>query len=78
MIWSYSVKLGELYQYDGRIPGSLVTEPWHSHVALYLGEDSIHRDDGVIIVNHKFLVGSVERLVDKTFLRYLKEINNEN
>ena len=72
------MKVGELYQYDGRIPGSLVTEPWLSHVALYLGEDSIHRDDGIIVVNHKFLVGGMSRLADKTFLRYLKEIENEN
>ncbi len=47
---------------------------WAHQVALYLGEDPIRRADGVMIVNHKFLLGDEVRLTDKTFLKYMKEI----
>jgi hypothetical protein len=73
------VKVGELYQYNGRLWGGAEPgEPWLSHLALYLGEDPIHRPDGITIVNHKFIVGGAVLLTDKTFLKYMKEIENEN
>ena len=73
------MKVGELYQYNGRLWGGAEPgEPWLSHVALYLGEDPIHRPDGITIVNHKFIVGGTVLLADRSFLTSLREIENEN
>ena len=44
---------------------------------IYLGEDIIHRDDGVTITNHKvLLVGdSQPRLFDRGLLRHMERIS---
>ena len=44
---------------------------------IYLGEDIIHRDDGVAITNHKvLLVGdSQPRLFDRGLLRHMERIS---
>jgi len=44
---------------------------------IYLGENIIHRDDGVTITNHKvLLVGdSQPRLFDRTLLRHMERIS---
>ena len=41
---------------------------------LYLGEDVIERDDGARIVNHVVLVKGEKRLLDRTFLKFLKPL----
>ena len=48
----------------------------HNKTALYLGEDFIHRDDGVVIENHKVLmVGeSTPTIIDKGLLRWITVI----
>jgi len=51
----------------------------NGRTGIYLGEDIIHRDDGVTITNHKvLLVGdSQPRLFDCGMLRHMEIINNE-
>ena len=72
------MKVGRLYELHAAFTGlRTVRERW-GKPALYLGEDPIHRSDGVTVVNHKFLVGGTVLLADRTFLSSLREINNEN
>jgi len=72
------MKVGSLYEltYNIHLTGES-RERWRKP-ALYLGEDPIHRSDGVTVINHKFLVGSEVLLADRTFLNCLREIKNEN
>ena len=51
----------------------------NNRTGLYLGENIIHRGDGVTITSHKvLLVGdSQPRLFDRTLLRHMEIINNE-
>jgi hypothetical protein len=45
-------------------------------LAVYLGEDFIHRDDGLIIENHRILkVGApASTLIDRGLLKYMTEV----
>ena len=74
----HTMKVGSLYEltYNIHLTGYL-RERWRKP-ALYLGEDPIHRSDGVTVVNHKFLVGGAVLLADRSFLTSLREIKNEN
>ena len=82
-ILGHTMKVGSLYELHPAFTGlprlslPTVRERW-GKPALYLGEDPIHRSDGVTVVNHKFLVGGTVLLADRTFLSSLREINNEN
>ena len=77
------LEIGKLYTADlggyrggfGR-PDDNTKERWHKKPVVYLGEDVINREDGAIIVNHKFLVGSGVTITDKTFLKFIREIEN--
>ena len=73
-----AMKVGALYEltYNIHLTGES-RERWRKP-ALYLGEDPIHRSDGVTIINHKFIVGGTVLLADRTFLTSLREIKNEN
>ena len=74
----HTMKVGSLYELKSH-PWELNTrERWRGKLALYLGEDPIHRSDGVTVVNHKFLVGGAVLLADRSFLTSLREIKNEN
>ena len=42
---------------------------------VYLGEDVIHRSDGVTITNHAVLVAGETRILDHTFLRFLEPLS---
>ena len=64
----YSMKVGELYRLARLAYGNL---PPEGSLWLYLGISPIHRDDGVTIINHLFLVEGQERLTDVTFLKFL-------
>ena len=74
----HTMKVGSLYElnYKPLLPRD-PRERWRKP-ALYLGEDPIHRSDGVTVVNHKFLVGGAVLLADRSFLTSLREIKNEN
>jgi len=65
------VKVGELFKLD-YINGH--TRDLNRRTGIYLGEDIIHRDDGVTITNHKvLLVGdSQPRLFDATLLKHMR------
>ena len=64
------MKPGDLVKF-GRINGH--TTHINNKMALYLGEDFIHRDDGVVVENHKILlVGeSTPTIIDKGLLRWI-------
>ncbi len=68
------MKVGDLVKFD-YINGH--TRKINGRVALYLGEDFIHRDDGVVIENHRVLmVGDHEtHIIDKGLLRYMRVIS---
>ena len=45
--------------------------------AVYMGEDPIHRNDGVTVVNHRvMMIGTgKEHIIDKTCLKYLYRLD---
>jgi len=51
----------------------------NGRMALYLGEDFIHRDDGVTVENHKvLLVGeSGPTIIDRGLLKHMSPIARE-
>lgn len=65
------MKAGDLVKFD-RINGH--TRDINDKVAVYLGEAFIHRDDGVVIQNHKvLLLGEITpRTIDVRLLRWAK------
>ena len=65
------MKPGDLFKLD-RINGH--TGDINGRTGIYLGEDIIHRDDGVTITNHKvLLVGdSQPRLFDRGLLKHMR------
>ena len=67
------MKIGNLYRFD-RINGH--THHLNDRLALYLGEAFIHRDDGLIIENHKVMIVGNTRptLIDRGVLRYMSEV----
>ena len=69
------MKVGNLYRFD-RINGHTTTV--NGRMAIYLGEDFIHRDDGVTVENHKVLmVGEpTPRIIDRGLLIYMREVQS--
>ena len=65
------MKVGDLVKFD-RINGH--TRDINDKVAVYLGEDFIHRDDGVVIQNHKVLLlgETTPIIIDVRLLRWLR------
>ena len=65
------MKAGDLVKFD-RINGH--TREINDKVAVYLGEAFIHRDDGVIVQNHKVLLlgETTPRIIDVGLLRWLR------
>ena len=66
------MKVGDLVKFD-RINGH--TRDINDKVAVYLGEAFIHRDDGVVIQNHKVLLlgETTPRTIDVRLLRWLRK-----
>ena len=64
------MKVGELYILSKRGTHHTFSE-WKGKPALYLGEDVINRTDGVIIINHAFMVNGERRITDRSFLKML-------
>ncbi len=65
------MKAGDLIKFD-RINGH--TTAINDKVAVYLGEAFIHRDDGVVIQNHKVLLlgETTPRIIDVRLLRWVR------
>jgi len=68
------MKVGDLVKFD-RINGH--TTRLNNKAALYLGEDFIHRDDGVVVENHKVLiVGDTSPIIiDRGLLKHMRVVN---
>ena len=68
------MQVGDLFKLDN-INGH--TSDINRRTGIYLGENIIHRDDGVTITNHKvLLVGdSQPRLFDRGLLRHMERIS---
>ena len=71
------MKVGNLYRFD-RI--SAHTHHLNGRLALYLGEDFIHRNDGVIVQNHKVMIVGYASptIIDRGLLRWMREVYNES
>lgn len=65
---------GQLYRF-GVNPFALSS--FDGKVAMYLGEDFIHREDGITVENHKILVvgEAAPRTIDKGVLKYMEPIS---
>lgn len=68
------MKVGDLVKFD-RLPGR--TRTINNKVAVYLGEDFIHRDDGVIVQNHKVLLlgETTPTIIDSRLLRWMRRVS---
>tara|TARA_Y100000592_G_scaffold97415_1_gene168106 strand:+ start:557 stop:766 length:210 start_codon:yes stop_codon:yes gene_type:complete len=66
------VKVGDLVKFD-RINGH--TTDINDKVAVYLGEAFIHRDDGVVVQNHKVLLlgKTTPTIIGVGLLRWLRK-----
>ena len=64
------MKIGNLYKFKG---WGLARSGLDGTLAIYLGEDFIHRDDGLIIENHRILkVGAPKStIIDRGLLKYM-------
>ena len=70
------LKVGALYEIGFRWLLPMRPNRWEDcGVIVYLGEDVIHREDGVKITNHALLVDGERVIVDYHFTRLLREIN---
>ena len=67
------MKIGEIYKFD-YVNGH--TRDLNNRLCVYLGEEFIHRRDGVTVENHKILMlgESTPRIIDKGLVRWLKEV----
>ena len=65
--------IGRLYRFEGF---GYKRSGLEGQLAVYLGEDFIHRDDGVIIENHRILkVGaSSASIIDRGLLKHMAEV----
>lgn len=66
------INVGDMIKFD-RINGH--TPEVNDRIGLYLGEDFIHRPDGMVVENHKvLLLGDTQpRLIDRSLLKYIKK-----
>ena len=70
------MKAGDLVKFD-YVNGH--TSQINGRIAIYLGEDFIHRSDGVVVENHKVLLMGEHKptIIDRGLLRHMK-VYNEN
>jgi hypothetical protein len=63
------VKVGELYRFGGY----LCPQKFYDKIVVYLGEDPIHRSDGVTVINHKIAIQGEPhtRIIDRTCLKWM-------
>ena len=59
---------GTLWRFTG------LDDHWYNKLAMYLGMSEIHRDDGVIVTNYKFLLEGQSTVVDRSFLKFFREV----
>ena len=70
---SHSLEAGDLFKF-GRINN--YNRHLNHKMGVYLGEDFIHSDDGVIVENHKVLMmGETKpRTISRSLLAFIKEV----
>ena len=70
---SHSLEAGDLFKF-GRVNNYNLH--LNHKMGVYIGEDHIHRDDGVIVENHKVLMmgETVPRTIDRSLLTFIKEV----
>ena len=69
------MQVGDLVKFD-RINGH--TSHINNKTALYLGEAFLHRDDGVVVENHKVLIvgESAPTIIDRGLLRWMRVVKS--
>ena len=67
------MQVGKLYRFEGF---GYKRSGLEGQLAVYLGKDFIHRDDGVIIENHRILkVGATNAsIIDRGLLKHMAEV----
>jgi len=68
------VRVGELYILSRR-GQHLTFNEWKGKVALYL-ESVWNRSDGVVIINHAFMVNGERRITDRSFLKMMEPLTS--
>ena len=73
MVERWTVEIGELYRFEG----GFCPMRFYGKIAVYLGEDFIHRDDGVTVENHKIVIQGEEspRIIDRGVLKWLCKLS---
>ena len=68
------LKKGELYQANmfGYTSNDKTKKLWHNTIVVYLGSENPKGNK--LITNYRFLVREEQRLTDRTFLQYIKEL----
>jgi hypothetical protein len=66
---------GELYQADmfGYTSNNEVKKLWNNELVIYMGSENPKGNK--LITNYRFQVREQQRLTDRSFLQYIKEIN---
>ena len=69
------LKKGELYQADmlGYTSNSHIKKLWDNELVIYMGSENPKGNK--LITNYRFQVRNQQRLTDRLFLQYIKEIN---
>ena len=67
------MQVGKMYKFEG---WGLARSGLEGTIAVYLGEDFIHLDDGSTIENHRILKVGAPRstLIDRGLLKYMTEV----
>ena len=65
---------GEIYRADmfGYTSNDSVKKLWDNQLVVYLGSENPNKNK--LITNYRFLVREQQRLTDRSFLRFIKEI----
>ena len=68
------MEVGELYRFEGTISMRL-----YGKTFIYLGEDFIHRTDGVTVENHKVLFtgSTAPSIIDRNLLKWAHRLDLE-
>jgi len=71
------MEVGELCRFD--MTSSIAISRLHGKTFIYLGEEFIHRDDGVTVENHKVLyMGDASpSIIDRSLLKYIRPLDLE-
>tara|TARA_R100001443_G_scaffold81338_1_gene88269 strand:+ start:137 stop:346 length:210 start_codon:yes stop_codon:yes gene_type:complete len=63
------MKVGDLIKFGYVYPGYRL----NGEIAVYLGENVVHRQDGIVVVNHKCYANGVGTVIlDKALLKHIR------